>query len=173
MSRIPGTKRRHTPSEAHSRKSFLSQWRGNCVDASMLIYTTCSVSSPFVVDRLRSTVNEKNMYIKRCFNKPEYYACSLGSRCSRTTKGRRALGGHELRGRVAEGVASILWDTCKTVVCLFWPSPLWLHFQIPINGILFSWSRSTFPSLSSFTAGRHTNNIVLKLLAWVLVNLEF
>ena len=75
MSRIPGTKRRHTHSEAHSRKSFLSQLRGNCVDASMLIYTTYSVSSPFVVDRLRSTVNEKNMYIKRCFNKPEYYAC--------------------------------------------------------------------------------------------------
>ena len=72
---------------------------------------------------------------------------------SRTTKGRRALGGHELRGRVAKGLASMLWDTCKTVVCLFWPPPLWLHFQIPINGILFSWSRSTFPSLSSFTAG--------------------
>ena len=72
---------------------------------------------------------------------------------SRTTKGRRALGGHELRGRVAKGLASMLWDTCKTVVCLFWLSPLGFIFKFPINGILFSWSRSTFPSLSSFTAG--------------------
>ena len=36
MSRIPGTKRRHTPSEAHSRKSFLSQLRG----VEMLYYIT-------------------------------------------------------------------------------------------------------------------------------------
>ena len=77
---------------------------------------------------------------------------------SRTTKGRRALGGHELRGRVAKGLASMLWDTCKTVVCLFWLFPLWLHFQIPINGILFSWSRSTFPSVPSFTAGHDASS---------------
>ena len=80
-----------------------------------------------------------------------------------TTKGRRALGGHELRGRVAKGLASMLWDTCKTVVCFFWLPPLWLHFQIPINGCLFSRSRSTFPSLSSFTAGRRLSASIVSL----------
>ena len=63
-----------------------SQLKGNCVDTSMLIYTVCSESNPFVDDRLAPTVNKKNMYIKRCFNKPEC-AClsclplSLGSKC--------------------------------------------------------------------------------------------
>ena len=95
--------------------------------------------------------------------------CEVDGRClstvlhSRTTKGRRALGGHELRGRVAKGLASMLWDTCKTVACLFGPSPLCIHFQIPINGCRFSRSRSTFPSLSSFTAGRRLSASIVAL----------
>ena len=55
----------------------------------------------------------------------------------------------------------MLWDTCKTVSCLF--GPLCIHFQIPINGCLFSRSRSTFPSLSSFTAGRRLSASIVAL----------
>ena len=61
-----------------------------------------------------------------------------GRNDSRTTKGRRALGGHELRGRVAKGLASMLWDTCKTVVCLFWPSPPLTSFSNFLSMVFFS-----------------------------------
>ena len=55
---------------------------------------------------------ENESYSKEVLH--QYIRVKLSSQDSRTTEGRRALGGHELRGRVAKGLASMLWDTCKT-----------------------------------------------------------